>query len=480
MNTHKTIHLALPMHQRGMATLVFSLVILFTLTLTTFFGARVGLLNEKMSSNDYRGKEAMMTAEAGMDIATQNISDNIQVICGADETCANGESYTLTGKTSGSASIVTSYRVYAEVRQEDPIIIELIATGCVGTSQCSTADTTDVELTNVTGMEASAVLSQKMTRFVTDGDAGSAPMVAASSISSAGQWSIVGNPNGATGNTCTTLDGTEVKCNGMVSIWSDQTIDPMSGSSATCAMDDFLMSKGHTDDVYYPGHDNCTTQECLENEVVLCSTALYGSGSAPDCYCWNGPSGKGSVGPYAVADDLLGYDIVAPPVVDTPVTNFPTDLFAYTFQGIPKTDWASVKEMANDRGTLITNCASLNASSSGLWWYAGSGKCDLPNVVGTVNGPIMLVVDGQETNSSGNTEGFGLIYVFDHTGGNGGSFKSTGGYWYGGVVVDSTVGVSAGAFHLIYSKGIFSNLVKIPVAETTAVVPGSRRDWWNP
>src|SRR5512134_3120675 len=60
----------LQQRQRGAATLVVSLILLFMITFITFFSSRSLLFEAKASSNQYRSTQAIEAAEAGLGRAT--------------------------------------------------------------------------------------------------------------------------------------------------------------------------------------------------------------------------------------------------------------------------------------------------------------------------------------------------------------------------------------------------------------------------
>lgn len=445
--------------QSGMATLIFSLVILFTLTLTTIFGARVGLLDEKMSSNDYRSKEAMMAAEAGMDAAITNIQ-NTGITSG-----------TYTGTVSTTGGVTVSYSYVVTRPQTTPVeLLKIVSTGCVGTSACGGAN-----------VESSAALTQYMSRVSLLGSAPSAPMVLAGNLDPTGSYQLVGKEGGTITCGVGTLDGSEAKCSGLLSVWSKTLTGGWTGAAATCYFDDFIYTYADAgiDDVYGWNAD-----------VPMCATTSVTSpgGTAKNCYCWNGPTGKGSVGPYVARTDNVGgaghtitesdkisMDIVSPPVVDTPVTNFPTDLFAYVFNGTPRTSYTTIKAAAATLGHQLSDCSTINQNSKGLYWITGA--CDLPSVVGSPEHPVLIVVENNEIRTGG-TEGFGLLYAFDQNGSGTATYKATGSsFWYGGIIVDGNSTVAAGGTRLIFSSGVFVNLNKDSTLVTVAVVPGSWRDF---
>lgn len=74
---HSQILAASP-RQRGVSTLVVAIVLLIAATFLTFFAAKVGIQEQRMSANDYRHKEAFATAEAGLDRAKAFLAANRQ------------------------------------------------------------------------------------------------------------------------------------------------------------------------------------------------------------------------------------------------------------------------------------------------------------------------------------------------------------------------------------------------------------------
>ena len=64
-----SLYTTLPCAQRGMATLLISLVILTTITFTLIYSARTVLMEQNITANDLRGRQAFEAAEAGQEAA---------------------------------------------------------------------------------------------------------------------------------------------------------------------------------------------------------------------------------------------------------------------------------------------------------------------------------------------------------------------------------------------------------------------------
>lgn len=64
----------IPGRQRGVATLLASLILLLGITLMTFSAAKVTILEQKISANDYRAKQAFEAAQAGLERGFANLA----------------------------------------------------------------------------------------------------------------------------------------------------------------------------------------------------------------------------------------------------------------------------------------------------------------------------------------------------------------------------------------------------------------------
>ena len=62
-------------HQRGVATLVISMIILVTITFITLYTAKTVLMEQKISTNEYRSRMAFEAAEAGAEMAVSYINN---------------------------------------------------------------------------------------------------------------------------------------------------------------------------------------------------------------------------------------------------------------------------------------------------------------------------------------------------------------------------------------------------------------------
>lgn len=130
--------------QRGVASLLISLVILVTITFVTLYTSRSVLMEQKISTNDYRGRMAFEAAETGLEAAVAAIALEWTIITTVDadgnvtttprETNVifdTNDDGTVAGNTN-SATLVNGSRVNVTLKgtiNEDLVRYDITATG---------------------------------------------------------------------------------------------------------------------------------------------------------------------------------------------------------------------------------------------------------------------------------------------------------------------------------------------------------------
>jgi len=252
-----------------------------------------------------------------------------------------------------------------------------------------------------------------------------APLIAAGTIGLTGTISVVTNPNGG---------GTGVP----LSAWAGSDVTG-GGTMQTCHTGEFL----ETDATY-------TTQTDSDgNTVTLC----------PACEC---PNDSEQAITYDHSGYVEGIDVLdkeAPNPHDGPnpdTTNFPADVFQYVF-GVPSSEFQTIK----DKATLLSGCDSLNASSKGLYWVTGT--CFIQTTVGTVDDPVILVVENTTFKMNANAAFFGLVFNFAHDGsggpGGGVTVDMVGGpTLYGAMISNQDIDFGSGSYTARYETTVLDNV----------------------
>ncbi|MGD8357273.1 MAG: PilX N-terminal domain-containing pilus assembly protein [Lysobacterales bacterium] len=145
--------------------------------------------------------------------------------------------------------------------------------------------------------------------------------------------------------------------------------------------------------------------------------------------------------------DKLGIDLVQD-------ENFPCDLFQFYF-GTPKSNYESVKGFAK----VLSDCDGLGPSSSGIYWISGA-SCDINSnaVIGSAHAPVLLISAANVTRMAGGATIFGVLYVSDAEN-SAASFESQGNnIVYGQVILDAQFGTYNGTFQVVYNENLLTRV----------------------
>ncbi|CAA9892959.1 conserved hypothetical protein [Candidatus Methylobacter favarea] len=417
-------------HQKGMATLVVSLVVLTIITLMVIFAAKVGIFDQRMSANEYRYKEAFAAADGGLEYAVQQFSENISV--GADgnyiyDPDKNGIPNAIPYPFLSKNNLVGGVASASEARFTATIAIPPAVGGVTVYTFTSAGESIDR-----TG--SASVSEQVVFRHITGGNVPDTPVIAGGSMAVTGNMHVVPNPNAS----CP--DGTsDSGC--AVSIWTHDTVNT-SSSISTCQIQGFS-----------GGQCPNPTSDPLHAQIT------------------NGT--------------YQGVDIVASDHYTTDPTpgHFPPDLFDFVF-GVPYTEWQSIKSAAEnlDPSQVYSDCNSLNSSSKGLIWI--TGDCQINGgVIGSVANPVILVVQNHQLQTGGNATINGIVFVFDDTPATDGDVQGPalggGTVIRGSLITDTGISGGTGTFAVVWDPDIFANIQNNSDENyrQVASIPGSWRDF---
>ncbi|WP_340121140.1 PilX N-terminal domain-containing pilus assembly protein [Methylobacter svalbardensis] len=417
-------------HQKGMATLVVTVVVLIIITLMVFFAAKVGIFDQRMSANEYRYKEAFAAADGGLEYATQQFTENVSFI---KTVGSSGGDYKYDPNKDGNADAIPNpFLSNNNLAGGTASGSEARFTASVGTT--TSGGVTVYTLTSVgesidrTG--TASVSEQIVIRSITAGNTPDTPIIADGSMAVSGNMHVVANPNGS--------------CTGCaVSVWTHNAVD--TGSSiSTCHILGF-----------FPGG------QCPNPSLDDLHTQLT-----------NGPD--------------QGVDIIQidPYTTDSPAGNFPPDLFEYIF-GVPYTQWQSIKSAAESLtpSQVYSDCNSLDSSSKGIIWITGDCQINANATIGSEANPVILVVQNHDLSIGGNVTIYGIVFLFDETPADnsddpdldiGGGTKIIGSLISGVDIAGGT-----GTVAVVWDKNIFDNIQNNSGESyrQVASIPGSWRDF---
>jgi hypothetical protein len=138
--------------------------------------------------------------------------------------------------------------------------------------------------------------------------------------------------------------------------------------------------------------------------------------------------------------DILGIDLIQD-------TNFPCDLFQFYF-GVPRTEYETVKGYSQ----VINDCSTLGPNSFGIYWVTGPAcRIAANTTVGSPDAPVLLISAATLTRLNGGAKIYGTVFITDVEDGNA-ELQSIGtNTVYGQVLVDGTLGSYSGTFQVVYN-----------------------------
>lgn len=479
--------------QRGVVTLVIGILLLLLVSMVLLFGARVGVMEQRISANEYRTKEAFGAAEAGMGMAVEFLKANREdvrsawrdagmwVQCDADSCPTLPEfadepieniwrfQFDIDGNPDNpvndfagadfalmdnNATYEANYFL-CQVETDSNGVFEECASGPVLSSD-EAGGTQDFAVLvtargysadrqqdgdNPFGGTAQTEVRQIVSTFASLPIFTPAPIVASSTISGSGTFDVVGNPNGG---------GRGVP----LAIWSGEDFHAR-GDWLSCEIDEY-MSQGSTT---FVGENN---------DVMICDS---------NCECTQEDGLSHRTGG-SIAEDLDIVDVDGNQGKTMDASNFPDDLFKFTF-GVPKEDYQQVKDLA----TVLQDCSSFTEDTSGFYWIEGS--CGIRGDAGSADTPLLVVVEG-DFSMNANTNFFGMIFSFTCTGAcaEATGTEITEGEWttngtarfYGAMIADHQMDRLNGTFHIVYNEDVLNKVRTLDQLLSMGPVPGSWTD----
>lgn len=415
-----------PRQQDGIASILVTVVILIAATIMVTFANRSIIFDIRSSANEARQKEAFAIAEAGLNFAFEKLEQNFN-------TTYDGSS--AASASASLATILTNSQIDTKTKVD-------------GSSAGSTEAGFTVTITNsgisyggvpvytvvATGITADGTGTSSVHRQVTmvsafSGSTPDVPVIVAGAVGTSGNFNIVANPNGGD------VPGAPV------SIWTNDTITA-SSSSATC----------HAQ--FYTGGQ--------------CSNP---SGNAENITRGTNP-----------ATAITAYNNSYPDLLPNS-SNFPSDLFNFLF-GVPKANWEAKKIEAQKKNQTTTSCGPISTAGTSagntfpIWWV--SGNCSLNGgTIGSLDKPVILVVDDAEFSAQGNTKVFGVVYLFNNPSTGGTPSAQLGGTMEieGAFVSDVGGNAMQGSYSVVYNPTLMSQFSSNGSSYSFSAIPNTWRDF---
>ena len=522
--------------QRGVSTLVITLLLLVILSLVVLFSTSVGFFEQRTATNENRARIAEQAAEVGISMAGEYIKasrslliNNQTVASGADGWLAaageagwvscNGISNTavISGRphpcrseadltrrnqlwfysTAGGGSTFMPYGAVGNVggAANFPSVVNVQAVLCRIDSSLSTpacvknpsignrVAITFISHATLSDENSQAVIKETWSSYTDGSPTAAVPIIGSGLVKGLGNAQIVTSPNAG---------GYGVPA----SIWSPNDVGIGSGAGGTCPGGGGV---GSVSTCQLGEYLKDTPEAELKTTCITSNTACgCPSISSSQFNFISGHSGSTKREGLDVLDadgnDGTLPDITYFPGVNCAGTNFSdigdnTDdsLFEFIFGASNAVNEGAKATNTNCTGSS-TNCAvaylidTLGATvladcstlgpSSSGLYYIQS-TCDLPNQVGSPTSPAIVVIE--EFAKVNNTDFFGMLFVRSND--QSAEFKGVGNsHIIGSLVVEGEIDI-AGTIDIIYDNtGVSTDPNKFPSNAKFARVPGSWLD----
>ncbi len=465
--------------QKGAAVLLVSIVLLIGVTLITIFAARVGVMDQRISANEYRHKEAQSASHAALEQASAFIENNIGLYDGEIggtypwKDCSDAAIKDDLPCTIGTTTYGLAYDGIIGTTTIDPVQYTVALESGI------TSDSYLVHKTSSTGITLTAIgigesldgtgdafsqVSYAKAEFLTPGDI---PPVLASGIGLNGGFTIIADPrvshdgvdcDAVTPFNITPITNEDGDVLGDISVWITST--GSSGTWQTCGIDAFVDTGAVS--AFDGGDLRCVYEYGDTDDWSGC--ACDGQNHLSD----NDNGGGTPAGHLPTYDhpDIKGYWNVIEPVPDSPFEHFFNGKTVETMRGI----------IAGGDGIYVEgNCTASDFDGyedkkRPIVWF--TGDCSIPDV-GSQTSPIIVIVEGQVT-INGNTEAWGVIVGLEDFRSNGGALI------HGALIVDDAENhnfQTTGNYHQVYDFCVMSNLADPSVNTDIAKIKYSAKDF---
>jgi len=344
----------IPGRERGAATLIVAMVLLFSITLISILTARTTILETKISANEFRGKQAFEAADAGMQYAIAYLNS------GGATRDGSGDPMVLTA-TLGNSTI---YSTTLFDEDSDATTTGISTTNCLAMLPipefhvCVSSDGSSDDAAFTRTISQLALIASPLANPPNN------PLTSKSIVDIRGSGSII-NPEGNS------------------TIWSGDNMAFTGASPKT-----FVASPDVT--ATLDGSPN------EENDVIALKNELDAAGL--DSSLLNGIAETST-------KDTIGFDIVAD---DANLASLTDDEFFENFFGYDPASYNSSMVTTEIAGGKVAG--SLSGLTNEVIRVDGDAQVMSNITIGTVEEPVILIIDG-DLFGAGKVTINGILYV---------------------------------------------------------------------
>ncbi|MFP4155093.1 MAG: PilX N-terminal domain-containing pilus assembly protein [Halothiobacillaceae bacterium] len=407
--------------ERGQVTLLVALVLLVAITIVVLFTARSAIVEQRVSANETRAKQAMAAAEAGLDRAHVYMRED-----GLDQD-DDGTLDVLATQTLGNGATNRVLFCDGSDPEFNPASGGHCARNATGTMTCNAASPRARHATIVAcGWSDDSAARHQVTQVVRSSPSmanpPSNPLTARGTVNVAGNMTVVNYYNNLT-------------------IWTGQTLDYNNATAKTFIRDPNLPAP-ETPDLDDPD-------------------ALAGYPAVPEDINFANCSNTGDYYICGTHKDARGPDVIES---DTTLRNLSNEQLFESYFGLPPDDYRDQVVTSEVTHQELTDGDSRDGE---IIWLDEGGSIN--RELGTRLDPVILIVDG-DVEFGGNAVIHGIVYVRGDLGGSGTPRI------YGSIIVEGEAD-GTGNVTVLYDPVAAGGAASI--GELSGV-PGSWRDWAQP
>lgn len=156
---HTSLRLSQLRHgECGVAALVVILILLFSISGITLYAANTGILEQKVSTNDYRAKQLAEAADAGINYAQAWLASNTNSATWGTADASGNQTSTSIGSTSMSNGFSAAITLTRPITMPDHVLITSTATETGGSLVTAVAKLSIVQKKVMTGLPDSPMV----------------------------------------------------------------------------------------------------------------------------------------------------------------------------------------------------------------------------------------------------------------------------------------------------------------------------------
>lgn len=440
-------------NQRGAATLLVTVILLFAATLLTFSVSKTSITEQKISANEVRQRQALNAAQAGAEFAAAYFRGDYSPDANNDGT---PDLPVLRGiDRDGNAAVDTNFFTTTDANLSGRVSVAFCAPNPGTDFSCGdTAGT----INNCTAPAAANWTSPQVVSCGWSDDNAARRLVTYQLQAPPAFPNSPGSAMTLKGGLSASGSFTVVNYFNNFSYWLG---DDLEFGNATGKS--FIRTPGHTPTAYAGDKREKSRQLA---DALGCSPLETSGGQYYYANNCNAPANSSTASLVLTTDKSNSSNVMGIDVVDKDynLATLTDDAFFANFFGTTPAEYRNIA--TRDVTAAEVAAGAINNALSEIIWV--EGDIDIPGQLGSIDNPVILVVNG-DANLGANARIYGILYVSGDISGNGN------GEIFGAAIIAGDSNGLTGNAEVIYDEQVLENISITPMGGTP--VPGTWRDW---